>query len=61
MSATPIQSLAGHANLYELEQQIEVVRKAVDHTYLNEIEGLEVPSLENVARWVWDKLAPQLP
>ncbi|MDR7222970.1 6-carboxytetrahydropterin synthase [Aminobacter aminovorans] len=49
------------ANLYELEQQIEVVRMILDHKYLNEIEGLSVPSLENVARWIWDKLEPQFP
>ncbi|MBE1205137.1 6-pyruvoyl trahydropterin synthase family protein [Aminobacter carboxidus] len=49
------------ANLYELEKQIELLRKTIDHTYLNDIEGLAVPSLENVARWIWDRLEPQFP
>lgn len=33
----------------------------LDHHYLNEIEGLENPTSENLARWIWDKLKPSLP
>ena len=33
----------------------------LDHNYLNEIDGLENPTSENVARWVWLRLKPQLP
>lgn len=33
----------------------------LDHYYLNEIEGLENPTSENVAKWIWDKLQPKLP
>lgn len=33
----------------------------LDHRYLNEIEGLENPTIENMAGWFWQKLAPQLP
>ncbi len=33
----------------------------LDHHYLNEIEGLENPTSENLARWVWAALAPRLP
>jgi 6-pyruvoyltetrahydropterin/6-carboxytetrahydropterin synthase len=32
------------------------VRDRLDHHYLNEIEGLENPTSENVARWIWDRL-----
>ena len=32
----------------------------LDHTYLNEIEGLENPTSENIAIWIWDRLSPQL-
>jgi 6-pyruvoyltetrahydropterin/6-carboxytetrahydropterin synthase len=32
----------------------------LDHTYLNEITGLENPTAENLARWIWDRLAPAL-
>ena len=35
--------------------------KQLDHNYLNEIVGLENPTSENVAAWVWDHLKPELP
>jgi len=34
---------------------------ALDHRYLNEIPGLENPTSEVLARWLWIKLAPVLP
>ena len=33
----------------------------LDHYYLNEIPGLENPTSENVAVWIWKKLKPRLP
>jgi len=33
----------------------------LDHSYLNEIEGLENPTIENMCRWFWERLSPQLP
>ncbi|HPF74386.1 MAG: 6-carboxytetrahydropterin synthase QueD [Rhodanobacteraceae bacterium] len=33
----------------------------LDHHCLNEVEGLENPTSENLARWVWDRLKPSLP
>lgn len=33
----------------------------LDHHYLNEIEGLENPTSENLARWIWQRLKPELP
>lgn len=37
----------------------EPLRKQVDHHYLNEIEGLENPTSENIAKWIWDRLEPR--
>jgi 6-pyruvoyltetrahydropterin/6-carboxytetrahydropterin synthase len=37
------------------------VYKQLDHYYLNEIEGLENPTSENIAAWIWQRLQPQLP
>ena len=34
---------------------------ALDHRYLNDIAGLENPTSEVLARWIWDRLAPTLP
>jgi 6-pyruvoyltetrahydropterin/6-carboxytetrahydropterin synthase len=33
----------------------------LDHYYLNEVPGLENPTSENIARWVWERLAEKLP
>ncbi len=44
------------ANLYEVESRIDELQGELDHRYLNDIEGLEMPSLENLAKWVFDKL-----
>jgi 6-pyruvoyltetrahydropterin/6-carboxytetrahydropterin synthase len=33
----------------------------LDHHYMNEIEGLENPTSENLARWIWQKLINELP
>ncbi len=33
----------------------------LDHHYLNEIAGLENPTSENLARFIWRELKPKLP
>jgi len=33
----------------------------LDHHYLNDVEGLENPTSENLALWIWQKLKPALP
>ena len=33
----------------------------LDHYYLNEIKGLENPTSENLAIWIWQRLKPELP
>lgn len=33
----------------------------LDHNYLNEVEGLENPTSENFARWIWHRVKPELP
>lgn len=35
--------------------------KQLDHHYLNEIEGLENPTSEILAKWIWDRMKPLLP
>jgi 6-pyruvoyltetrahydropterin/6-carboxytetrahydropterin synthase len=33
----------------------------LDHHYLNDIDGLENPTSEVIAKWVWERLHPDLP
>ncbi len=37
------------------------VRARLDHYYLNEIPGLENPTSEHIARWIWERMKPSLP
>lgn len=37
------------------------VRDRLDHRFLNKIDGLAHPTLENIAVWVFDALKPTLP
>jgi 6-pyruvoyltetrahydropterin/6-carboxytetrahydropterin synthase len=32
----------------------------LDHRYLNEISGLDNPTSENIARWIWERLEIKL-
>ena len=33
----------------------------LDHHYLNDIPGLENPTSERLAIWIWERLKPELP
>ena len=45
----------------DLRQAVEPLVKRLDHYLLNEIEGLENPTSELLAVWIWRELAPKLP
>ncbi|MFI6823807.1 6-carboxytetrahydropterin synthase QueD [Micromonospora sp. NPDC050187] len=45
----------------DLKQAFEPVRDQLDHRYLNEVPGLENPTSEVLARWIWDRLTDRLP
>lgn len=45
----------------DIREACEPVRKRLDHYHLNEIEGLENPTAEMLARWIWRRLKPTLP
>jgi 6-pyruvoyltetrahydropterin/6-carboxytetrahydropterin synthase len=45
----------------ELKSAFQAVEERIDHRCLNEVEGLENPTSENLARWIWQKLRPALP
>ena len=45
----------------EISRAMDPLLEQLDHSYLNEIPGLEVPTIEYMAAWFWRKLAPQLP
>jgi 6-pyruvoyltetrahydropterin/6-carboxytetrahydropterin synthase len=45
----------------DLKTAFAPLHDQLDHRYLNDIPGLENPTSENLARWIWDRLKPDLP
>jgi 6-pyruvoyltetrahydropterin/6-carboxytetrahydropterin synthase len=45
----------------DLSAVCKPVIEALDHRYLNDIEGLENPTSEVLSSWLWQRLAPKLP
>ena len=45
----------------EMKAAFAPLFERIDHRYLNEVTGLENPTSENLARWVWTELKPRLP
>lgn len=45
----------------DLKEAFRPLHEQLDHHYLNEVDGLENPTSENLARWIWDRLHHQLP
>ncbi|MFC6881535.1 MULTISPECIES: 6-carboxytetrahydropterin synthase QueD [Actinomadura] len=45
----------------EIKAAVKPVIDRLDHYYLNEVPGLENPTSEQLAKWIWDQLAARLP
>ncbi len=45
----------------DIKKAFKPIYDRLDHYYLNDIAGLENPTSENLAKWVWQELKPVLP
>jgi 6-pyruvoyltetrahydropterin/6-carboxytetrahydropterin synthase len=45
----------------DLARTFQPLFEQLDHRCLNDIEGLENPTSENLASWIWRRLAADLP
>ena len=45
----------------DIQDVVKPVIDRLDHYYLNEIPGLENPTSEHLARWIWKEIASALP
>ena len=45
----------------ELKAAWRPLHEVLDHHYLNDVPGLENPTSERLAEWVWARLAPGVP
>ena len=48
-------------DLWKIDNIIKATIEPLDHAVLNEIPGLEQPSLEQIALWIYERLDPKLP
>ena len=44
----------------DIKSAFRPLEEQLDHYYLNEVQGLENPTSENLAEWIWARLAPRL-
>jgi 6-pyruvoyltetrahydropterin/6-carboxytetrahydropterin synthase len=45
----------------DISAAFKPIWEQLDHRYLNEVAGLENPTSENIAGWIWERLQPELP
>ena len=45
----------------DVKRAFQPLYDQLDHHYLNDIAGLENPTSERLAIWIWDRLKPTLP
>jgi 6-pyruvoyltetrahydropterin/6-carboxytetrahydropterin synthase len=45
----------------EIDRACLDVHADLDHRMLNDIDGLDNPTVENLAAWIWKRLAPKCP
>ena len=45
----------------DVKKVVKPIINQVDHKLLNDIEGLENPTCEILAQWLWEKIKPEIP
>ena len=45
----------------DIRRAVEPILDQLDHKYLNDVEGLNNPTSENIAQWIWERLCIGLP
>jgi 6-pyruvoyltetrahydropterin/6-carboxytetrahydropterin synthase len=45
----------------DIKKAFQPIYDLLDHNYLNDIEGLENPTSEVLAKWIWDRTKPLVP
>ncbi|MEZ4424962.1 MAG: 6-carboxytetrahydropterin synthase QueD [Gemmatimonadota bacterium] len=58
----PVDSTLGWVlDFADIKAAFKHLEQKLDHQYLNDIEGLENPTSENIAMWIWTQLERTLP
>lgn len=57
----PVDTESGFViDFFDLEHAFAPLLAQLDHHCLNDIDGLENPTAENIAVWIWDRIKPTL-
>jgi 6-pyruvoyltetrahydropterin/6-carboxytetrahydropterin synthase len=60
--AGPVDPVLGWVQDFaDIGKAFQPLFEQLDHHYLNDVAGLENPTSENLARWIWARLKPSLP
>ena len=60
--AGPVEAESGWVmDFGQISEKFKPVYDRLDHYYLNDIDGLENPTSEVLAMWIWALLKPELP
>ncbi|MCZ2101688.1 MAG: 6-carboxytetrahydropterin synthase QueD [Chitinophagales bacterium] len=60
VEGTPDSQLGWVMDFGDLKEIVAPIVDALDHKTLNEVKGLENPTCENIAIWIWNQIKPQL-
>jgi 6-pyruvoyltetrahydropterin/6-carboxytetrahydropterin synthase len=61
VSGDPDAELGWVIDFADIKKATSPIVAQLDHRYLNEIDGLENPTAEAIAKWMWSRLKPELP
>ena len=61
LDGTPDPRLGWIADFEEIDRVLAGIADEIDHTTLNEIAGLENPTLEVIGAWIFERAAQRLP
>ncbi len=57
----PVDPVTGFVvDFFDLEAAFAPLHQALDHQCLNDVAGLENPTAENIAVWIWQRMKPNL-
>ena len=45
----------------DIKSAFRPIEERIDHHYLNDVKGLENPTSETLARWIWTEIGSALP
>ena len=57
----PVNELGWVMDFSDIKKFCKPIIEELDHKYLNEIDGLDNPTSENIAVWIWQRLIQKLP